>query len=83
MANVKAEVQAEVENVRVFVRVRPLTKKEEAEGHQNVLLVDPKENLIALNRDGTNPKPFKFDQVFVEDSTQVAISIFVTRPVQF
>lgn len=71
MANLKSDVETEVENVRVFVRVRPLTKKEEAEGHENILIIDPKENLIALNKEGSNPKPFKFDQVFGEESTQV------------
>lgn len=71
MANLKPAVKAEIENVRVFVRVRPLTKKEEAESHQNIILVDSKENLIALNKDGGVSKPFKFDQVFPEDSTQV------------
>ena len=71
MANTKSDIQTEVENVRVFIRVRPLTKKEEDEGRQNILLIDSKENLIALNKDGINPKPFKFDQVFSENSTQV------------
>ncbi|XP_044256198.1 kinesin-like protein KIF3A [Tribolium madens] len=81
MANSKTDVQTEVENVRVFVRVRPLTKKEEAEGHLNVLLIDPKENLIALNKEGANPKPFKFDQVFGEESTQLSLYRVIAVPI--
>lgn len=63
---------AEVENVRVFIRVRPLSKKEEAEGRENIVVLDEKENLIVLNKDAGNSKSFKFDQIFNGSSTQVS-----------
>lgn len=81
MARPASEMPAEVENVRVFVRVRPLSKKEEAEGQQNILKVDHSENILALNRQDNHPRTFKFDQVFSEDSTQINLYKIIGIPI--
>lgn len=82
MAKVKSNRQDEVENVRVVIRVRPLSKKEKAETYQNIVSVDRTENVIILNKPGTvneKSKSFKFDYIFPEDSTQVTINVvFIT-----
>lgn len=73
MANIKNEQDTEIENVRVFIRVRPLNKKELTEGNQNIVLLDPKENLIVLKKNEDSTKPFKFDYIFNENAAQVSI----------
>lgn len=65
------ETQESQENVRVFIRVRPLSKKETADGNENIVVLDQKENLIALKKNGEHTKPFKFDHIFSTNTTQV------------
>lgn len=65
------DCQQSQENVRVFIRIRPLTKKEVSEGNDNVIICDHKENLIALKKNGEHTKPFKFDHIFGPPTTQV------------
>ncbi|CAH0561938.1 unnamed protein product [Brassicogethes aeneus] len=81
MANSKNELDAEIENVRVFIRVRPLSKKEQAEGYSNIVLLDTKENLIVLKKNGENTKPFKFDQIFSENSVQLDLYRMIAYPI--
>ncbi|KAL3270565.1 hypothetical protein HHI36_021102 [Cryptolaemus montrouzieri] len=73
----------EIENVRVFIRVRPLNKKETSEDRKNVVLVDTAENLIVLNKDGNGEKrkPYKFDQIFAESSTQMDLYRVIAAPI--
>lgn len=64
----------EIENVRVVIRVRPLGKKEKAEGCRNIVTIDGQENVINLTKNDSNnekSKTFKFDHIFPEDSSQV------------
>lgn len=74
MASKNAENKDETENVRVFIRVRPLSKKEISQGNQNIASIIREENVIALHKPGNEnekPKTFKFDYIFPDDSTQV------------
>ena len=65
----------EVENVRVVVRVRPLSEKEVEAGYRQITKVDTVNKTICVeNRqaaDGEPPKIFTFDVVFDTDSRQV------------
>lgn len=84
MAKVKSNRQDEVENVRVVIRVRPLSKKEKAETYQNIVSVDRTENVIILNKPGTvneKSKSFKFDYIFPEDSTQMDLYRYIALPI--
>ncbi|KAK9874406.1 hypothetical protein WA026_002753 [Henosepilachna vigintioctopunctata] len=78
-----SESKSEIENVRVFIRVRPLNKKELAEDHLNIVLVDTSENLIVLNKDGNGEKrkPYKFDQIFDDNSTQMDLYRVIAAPI--
>lgn len=75
MANKKTNTEDEEENVRVFIRVRPLNKKELQQEHKNIVSVDREGGLISLSKPGVDtekPKVFKFDHIFPDDSTQVS-----------
>lgn len=66
--------KGEIENVRVFVRVRPLNKKEKAEKHRNIIQIDEEENVLMIKKpisENEKPKLFKFDHIFNEECTQV------------
>lgn len=66
----------EVENVRVVVRVRPLSEKEIETGYQQITKVDTVNKTITVENpqaaDGEPPKTFTFDVVFDTDSRQVS-----------
>ncbi|XP_019865591.2 kinesin-like protein KIF3A [Aethina tumida] len=81
MANIKNEQDTEIENVRVFIRVRPLNKKELTEGNQNIVLLDPKENLIVLKKNEDSTKPFKFDYIFNENAAQLDLYRLIAYPI--
>lgn len=76
-----------IENVRVYIRVRPLNKKEKVNNVRCVVHTDCKENLLTLIRPGgpnekaEKPKSFKFDHVFPEATTQMDIYRRVALPV--
>lgn len=75
MANKKSNTEDETENVRVYIRVRPLNKKEQAQKFRNIVLVDKDQCLISLTKPDINtekPKVFKFDYIFPDDSSQVS-----------
>lgn len=78
-----SDIKSEIENVRVFVRVRPLSKKEQSEARLNIVKVDTKENLIVLAKNDCVEKcrPYKFDQVFPEDSTQMDLYRVIAAPI--
>lgn len=76
MENLKNDIQESQENVRVFIRLRPLSKRETADGNENIVACDHKENLIALKKNGEHTKPFKFDHIFSPNTTQVIRILF-------
>ena len=65
----------EVENVRVVVRVRPLSEKEVEARYRQITKVDTVNKTICVENpqaaDGEPPKIFTFDVVFDTDSRQV------------
>jgi kinesin family protein 3/17 len=65
----------EVENVRVVVRVRPLSEREVEAGYRQITKVDTVNKTIAVENpqaaEGEPPKTFTFDIVFDTDSRQV------------
>lgn len=67
----------EVENVRVVVRVRPLSEKEVEAGYRQITKVDTVNKTISVENpqaaEGEPPKTFTFDIVFDTDSRQVSI----------
>lgn len=75
------------ENVSVYIRVRPLNKKEKSENVTNVIHLDTNENLLALvkpysrNEKAEKPKTFKFDHIFSETTTQIEIYRRVALPI--
>lgn len=78
MAKPKQNRQDAIENVRVVIRVRPLSKSEQAEGYRNIVTIDRNENVINLSKPATineKSKTFKFDHIFPEDSTQVSLCL--------
>lgn len=58
--------------VKVAVRVRPLSAKEEAEGSQAGLVVCPESANVVLGS-GKNEKPFSYDYVFGASSTSSGV----------
>lgn len=71
MDNTKNDYQGSTEHVRVFIRVRPLSSKEIANGNENIVICDHKQNLITFKKNGEHTKPFKFDHIFNPLTTQV------------
>lgn len=73
-------VLRERENVRVVVRVRPLSEKESQAGFQSIVESDDLNcSVLVTNpaaQDGEPPKVFTFDSVFGQNSKQVG-NIFV------
>ncbi|XP_033212363.1 kinesin-like protein KIF3A [Belonocnema kinseyi] len=73
----------EFENVRVVVRVRPLSKKELENNCKKITKIDTLNAEITIenaNR-GEPPKVFSFDAVFDTNSTQVDIYNETARPI--
>ncbi|XP_032666277.1 kinesin-like protein KIF3A [Odontomachus brunneus] len=75
----------EIENVRVVVRVRPLSSKELDSHCKNITDVDALNSEITVENpnaaQGEPPKVFSFDAVFDTDSTQVDIYNETARPI--
>lgn len=76
---IKDDVEADAENVSVYIRVRPLNKKEKIENVKNVIHLDSSENVLTLikpngcNEKTEKAKTFKFDHIFAETTTQIDI----------
>nr|CAI5827654.1 unnamed protein product [Callosobruchus analis] len=81
MDNMKNDLHESQENVRVFIRVRPLSKKEISEGKENIVVCDHKENLIVLKKNGEHTKPFKFDHVFGSSTAQLEMYRMIAFPI--
>ncbi|KAJ9593965.1 hypothetical protein L9F63_014606 [Diploptera punctata] len=75
----------EVENVRVVVRVRPLSEKEIECGFREITTVNTVNNTILVENphaaDGEPPKTFTFDTVFDTDSRQMDVYNETARPI--
>ncbi|XP_067000347.1 kinesin-like protein KIF3A [Anabrus simplex] len=74
-----------VENVRVVVRVRPLSEKETEAGFRLITKVDSVNGTVAVENpqaaDGEPPKMFTFDSVFDMDSRQMDVYNETARPI--
>ncbi|KAL1457120.1 hypothetical protein WDU94_001781 [Cyamophila willieti] len=86
MSKVEQDVETEeVENVRVFVRLRPLNKKEIEANYTNIATVDLLNGIVSVkNPVGYShepPKTFTFDTVFDSDSKQLDIYNETARPI--
>nr|XP_023013785.1 kinesin-like protein KIF3A [Leptinotarsa decemlineata] len=81
METINGDSQESQENVRVFIRIRPLSKKEIADGNENIVVCDHKENLIALKKNGEHTKPFKFDHIFSTNTAQLEMYRMVAFPI--
>lgn len=66
----------EIENVRVAVRLRPLSKKEKSSGCVPVVVADSENAAVFVQNPNPShvgpPKTFMFDLVFDSDSKQVS-----------
>ncbi|KAK7067890.1 Kinesin-like protein kif3a [Halocaridina rubra] len=73
------------ENVRVVVRVRPLSDKEIQAGYKSLVATDDRNCSIHVTNpsaaEGEPPKVFTFDSVFGEDSKQVDVYNLAARPI--
>lgn len=69
--------EEEVENVRVVIRIRPLSRDEAESGFHKVTSVNPVTGTVAVTNPQAPPqeppKSFTFDIVFDTDSKQVGI----------
>lgn len=81
------DVEESAENVSVYIRVRPLNKKEKSENVRSAIHLETSENLLSLIKPCGNlgkpekPKTFKFDHIFPESTTQMEIYRRVALPV--
>ena len=73
------------DNVRVAVRCRPLSSKEQLEGHRTVVQVDQLRDQVTVHvpnsRSGERTKSFTFDSVFGFEAKQVDIYNETARPI--
>uniref|UniRef100_A0A0R3RXP2 Kinesin-like protein n=1 Tax=Elaeophora elaphi TaxID=1147741 RepID=A0A0R3RXP2_9BILA len=73
---------AEIDNVGVVVRCRPLSHTERGQGHRNIISVDNASNAVSVinpNNDQEPPRIFTFDAVFGEDSDQFSVYNIAAR----
>lgn len=82
---VKPSDFGEIENVRVVLRVRPISESEITSGYREIVHVDRVSNTVSVtNPKSTSeepPKVFTFDAVFGTDSTQVDVYNETARPI--
>ena len=73
------------DNVKVAVRCRPLSSKEQLEGHGVVVQVDQLRDQVTVHvpkpRSGERTKSFTFDSVFGFEAKQVDIYNETARPI--
>ncbi|KNC29107.1 hypothetical protein FF38_14528 [Lucilia cuprina] len=79
------EQEAEVENVRVVVRARPMDKNELQAGALSVIKIDKLKRAITVVKPNatTNepPKNYYFDNVFDGESSQLDLYVDTARPI--
>ncbi|KAG8228748.1 hypothetical protein J437_LFUL009670 [Ladona fulva] len=76
----------EVENVRVVVRVRPLSEEEVQAGHKKVVQVNTVQGMVTVENPcpsspGEPARTFTFDLVFDVDSKQADVYNEIARPI--
>ncbi|XP_028397829.1 kinesin-like protein KIF3A [Dendronephthya gigantea] len=74
------------DNVRVVVRCRPLSQKEQASGCKAVVNVDERTGTLSIKNEGGRPgepnkKDFSFDRVFAPGCKQVDVYNDAARPI--
>jgi kinesin family protein 3/17 len=72
------------ENLKVVVRCRPLSAKEEAAGHKLIVKMDHEKGQVALCQGDTSdpdPKIFRFNAAFPWDCTQQLVYDDAARPI--
>ena len=74
---------AKSENIKVVVRCRPLSKKEEASGYKLVVKMDHTAGKVSLfkNENDKDPKMFRFNSAFPWDCTQQLVYDDAARPI--
>lgn len=81
----KAVEFGEIENVRVVLRIRPLSETEGKSGCREIVSADRVSNTVSvINPKSTVeelPKVFSFDAIFGTDSTQVDVYNETARPI--
>ncbi|TMW46324.1 hypothetical protein DOY81_008594 [Sarcophaga bullata] len=79
------EQEAEVENVRVVVRARPMDKNEIQAGSLSVIKVDKLKRAITVVKPNATanepPKTYYFDNVFDWESSQLDLYVDTARPI--
>ncbi|XP_073843810.1 kinesin-like protein 64D [Musca autumnalis] len=79
------EPEAEVENVRVVVRARPMDKNEVTSGALGVIKVDKLKRAITVVKPQATanepPKTYYFDNVFDGESSQLDLYVDTARPI--
>uniref|UniRef100_A0A1A9VJ47 Kinesin-like protein n=1 Tax=Glossina austeni TaxID=7395 RepID=A0A1A9VJ47_GLOAU len=79
------EQQAEVENVRVVVRARPMDRNEIMSGSLSVIKVDKLKRAITVVKPNATsnepPKTYYFDNVFDGESNQLDLYVDTARPI--
>lgn len=79
------EQEAEVENVRVVVRARPMDKNEIQAGSLSVIKVDKLKRAITVVKPNATanepPKNYYFDNVFDWESSQLDLYVDTARPI--
>lgn len=79
------EQQAEVENVRVVVRTRPMDRNEIMSGSLSVIKVDKLKRAITVVKPNATsnepPKTYYFDNVFDGESNQLDLYVDTARPI--
>uniref|UniRef100_A0A1A9W7E9 Kinesin-like protein n=1 Tax=Glossina brevipalpis TaxID=37001 RepID=A0A1A9W7E9_9MUSC len=79
------EQQAEVENVRVVVRARPMDRNEIMSGSLSVIKVDKLKRAITVVKPNATsnepPKTYCFDNVFDGESNQLDLYVDTARPI--
>jgi len=67
------------DNIRVFVRVRPPTEREQVAGSQQIVSIDTATSSVLLR--GDQPRTFTFDGVLGDDSSQDEVFELVGRKI--
>ena len=78
--------QNDNDNVRVVVRCRPLSQKEQNSGCKAVVNVDERTGTLSIKNEGGRPgepskKDFSFDRVFAPGCKQVDVYNDAARPI--
>ena len=70
----------EDDNVKVFVRIRPLLSEEEIQNGSKSVALQGTDSLV-LSREDQDPKGFTFDRILDEQTTQEEVFDIVGKPI--